>query len=95
MEESEEIKKLLDDVNQRNSTSKDYEGMTIEELSGELRNALKFEQDTIQRIDYFEKKGIEKDLIKYAKIVCGNITQREISEIQDVYLEKIDANYLK
>jgi len=95
MEEAKEIKRLLEDVNLRNSKSKHYEEMTIEELSGELRNALKFERETIKKIDDFEKEGIEKDLIEYAKIVCGNVTQREISAIQDVYLEKIDTNYLK
>lgn len=94
MVEAQEIKKLLDEVNSRKSALKNYEKMSIKELSGELQGVLKFEQDTIKKIEDFEKNGIEQDLIKYAKIVCGNNTQREISAIQEVYLNKVD-NYLK
>ena len=94
MEETHEIKQLLVEVNSRKPALKNYQQMSIEELSGELQGALKFEQDTIKKIDNLQKNGLAPDLIKYAKIICGNITQREISAIQEAYLNKVDA-YLK
>lgn len=95
MSNVEEIKKIVDEVNSRNSALKQYESMTIEELSAELRDAMKFQRETIKKIDNFEKNGLEDELVKYAKLVCGNTSQREILAIQDVYLEKLDENYLK
>lgn len=94
MEQTEEIKKIVDEVNSRNSVLKQYKVMTIEELSKELRDAMKFERETNKKIEEFEKKGLEKDIIKYAKFVCGNAAHREILAIQDIYLEKIDSSYL-
>ena len=90
----EHIKDLIEKANSRNPHTKEYEKMTIEQLSKELRSALKFEQETIKKIEEFEKNGIQEELIKYAKVVCGNTTQREISAIQEVYFEKLDKNYL-
>ncbi len=94
MTNPEHVKDLIEEANSRNSYAKEYEKMTIEQLSHELRDALKFEQETIRKIEEFEKKGMQEDLIKYAKVVCGNTTQREISAIQEVYFEKLDKNYL-
>ncbi len=94
MSSTEQVKDLINEANSRNPYAKEYEKMTIEQLSRELRDALKFEQETIRKIEEFEKNGIQEDLIKYAKLVCGNTTQREISAIQEVYFEKLDKNYL-
>ena len=56
---------------------------------------MEFEQQIFQKIDEFEKNGTEQDLTAYAKMICKNTTVREISEIQEIYLKKIDAEYLK
>ncbi len=93
MEEIDEIKELIDKINKRDS--KDYQKMKIEELSTNMREVMKFQQDAIQRIEYFEVKGLQQDLIKYAKMICKNTTEREILKIQDVYLKKIETEYLK
>lgn len=93
MEEIEQIQKIIDKVNQRQI--KDYKKMEIEEISKELRNAMQFEQESFQKIEELEKKGIKPELTKYAKMVCRNTTEREISEIQEVYLKKIDQKFLK
>ena len=42
----------------------------------------------------FEKTQQNSDLIEYAKILCSNTIAREISDIQEVYLKKIDEEYL-
>jgi len=34
-------------------------------------------------------------LIKYAKIICKNTIEREILKNQEVYLKKIEKEYLK
>lgn len=95
MEKIDEIKELIDKINKRDLNSKDYQKMKIEELSTNMREIMKFQQDTIQRIEYFEVKGLQQDLIKYAKMICKNTTEREILKIQDVYLKKIETEYLK
>jgi len=94
MSSTEHVKELIEEANSRNPSAKEYDKMTIEQLSQELRNALKFEQETIRKIEEFKKNGMQEDLIKYVKVVCGNTTQREISAIQEVYFEKLDKNYL-
>ena len=81
--------------NLRDLNSRDYQKMKIEELSANIREAMKFQQDIIQRIEEFEIKGLQLDLIKYAKIICKNTTEREILKIQEVYLKKIENEYLK
>ncbi|MDH3657229.1 MAG: hypothetical protein OEM77_03740 [Nitrosopumilus sp.] len=93
MDESDEIQKLIDDISFRKSNSKDYKKMRIEEISKELRDVMKFEQESIKKIEEFEKIH-SPDLIKYAKILCKNTTEREIKQIQEIYLEKIDKEYL-
>ncbi|MGD8708479.1 MAG: hypothetical protein PVI88_07345 [Nitrosopumilaceae archaeon] len=88
----DDVRKLIDEANQRER--KDYQKMDIEELSGELRGAMEFERVIFERIEDMEKKGTEQDLLNYAKIVIKNTTGREISEIQEIYLKKIDNEYL-
>lgn len=95
MSNIEDVKDLIQEANSRHLYSKQYENMTIEQISQELRRALKFEQETIKKIEEFEKNGVQQDILKYAKLVCGNTIQREISEIQEIYFEKLDKNYLK
>lgn len=95
MEEIEEIQNFVDMINMRDSNSKEYQKMKIEELSAEIREAIKFQQESFQRIEEFEIKGIQQDLIKYTKIICKNTTEREILKIQEAYLEKIEKEYLK
>ncbi|MCE9617878.1 MAG: hypothetical protein K8Q88_05910 [Nitrosarchaeum sp.] len=95
MEEIEEIQNFVDMINTRSSDSKEYQKMKIEELSAEIREAIKFQQESFQRIEEFEVKGGGHDLIKYAKMICKNTTEREILKIQEVYLKKIEKEYLK
>ena len=95
MEEIEEIQNFVGMVNTRSSNSKEYKKMKIEELSTEIRNAIKFQQESFQRIEEFEEKGIQHDLVKYAKMICKNTTEREILKIQETYLKKIENEYLK
>ena len=94
MEEFDEIQKLIDDVSFRKSNSKDFEKMEIEEISRELRDAMNFEYESFKKIEEFGKNQPDSDLIKYAKILCRNTTQREITQIQEIYLKKIDSKYL-
>jgi hypothetical protein len=95
MDEVEELKKLINIINMRNFNSKDYQKMKIEELSANMREVMKFQQEIIQRIEDFEIKGIQHDLTNYAKTICKNTTEREILKIQDIYLKKIETEYLK
>ena len=88
----EEIQNLVEQVNLR--VIKDYRKMDILQLSNELRDAMEFEREIFQKIEELENKGAEKEMIHYAKVVCKNTTGREISEIQEVYLKKIDVEYL-
>jgi len=89
----EEIPKLIEDLNLR--VSKNYQKMNAKQLSAELRAVMEFERQTFQKLEEFEKKGMEQDLTTYAKFVCKNTTEREIGEIQEVYLKKIDEEYLR
>ena len=88
----ENIKKLIEEINSRKP--KKYEQMKIEEISKELHYVMKFEQDTIKKINLFEKDHQDIDLIKYARIICRNTVERETSLIQETYLKKIDSKYL-
>jgi hypothetical protein len=94
MDEIEELKELINIINMRNFNSKDYQKMKIEELSANIRESMKFQQDTIQRIEEFEARDLHLDLTKYAKMICRNTIEREISKIQDIYLKKIETEYL-
>jgi hypothetical protein len=95
MEGVEEIKNFINIINTRDLLLKEYKEMKIEELSNEIRNTIKFQHESFQRIEGFEMKGVQQDLIKYAKMICKNTTEREISKIQEVYLKKIENEYLK
>ena len=88
----ENIKKLIEEINLRKP--KKYEQMKIEEISKELHHVMKFEQDTIKKINLFEKDHQDIDLIKYARIICRNTVERETALIQETYLKKIDSKYL-
>ena len=88
----DDVRKLIDEANQRER--KDYQKMDIEELSAELRGVMEFERVIFEKIEDMEKKGTEQDLLNYAKIIIKNTTGREISEIQEIYLKKIDNEYL-
>lgn len=95
MEEVEEIQNFIDMINTRSSNSKEYQKMKIDELSTEIREAIKFQQESFQKIEEFGVKGGQQDLIKYAKMICKNTIEREILKIQEVYLKKIENKYLK
>ena len=88
----EEIKKLIEEINLRKS--KNYEQMKIEEISKELHSIMEFEQNTIKKINLFEKEHQNSDLIKYTKILFRNTIERETDLIQKIYLKKIDSKYL-
>ena len=94
MKESEGIQKLIDEISFRKSNSRDYEKMSIEKVSQELKDVMKFEQDSFKKIEEFEKIENNQDLIKYAKMICKNTIQRKITQIQEIYLKKIDREYL-
>ena len=87
------VQKIIEELNLR--SVKDYKKMDIQQLSGELRDVMEFEREIFQKIEYLENQGAENDLIHYARIVCKNTTSREISEIQEVYLTKIETEYLE
>ena len=89
----EKIDKLIEEINLRES--KNYHRMEIEQLSGELRDAMSYEIEIFQKIDDLEKNGISSDLANYARIIAKNTTGRQIAEIQEIYLKKIDNKYLK
>jgi len=92
VEEIDQIHKIIEIVNQR--PVKNYHKMNIEEISKELREVMEFEQKIFQKIEELEDKGIKQELTKYAKMICRNTTEREISEIQEIYLTKIEKEYL-
>ena len=94
MEEPDEIQRLIDDISFRKSKSKDYQKMKAEEISKELRDVMRFEQESFKKIEEFEKTQNNPDLVEYAKILCRNTTEREIKQIQEIYLDKIDKEYL-
>ena len=95
MDEPDEIQKLIDEISFRKTDSKDYKNMGIEEISKELRNIMEFERESFKKIEEFGKTQDNQDLIQYAKMICKNTTQREITHIQEVYLEKIEKKYPK
>ena len=94
MEESDEILKLIDEINIRKSNPRDYKKMKAEEISREFKNIMKFEQESFKKIEEFEKTQKNLDLIQYAKMICKNTTSREIAQLQEIYLKKIDEEYL-
>jgi hypothetical protein len=94
MQESSEIQKLVDEINFRESNPKDYKRMKAEELSREFREIMKFEQESFKKIERFEKIERDADLAQYAKMICKNTTGREIAQLQEIYLKKIDEEFL-
>ena len=94
MNESDEIQKLIDEISFRKSNSKNYESMKAEEISKELREIMKFEQESYKKIEEFGKSNKNQDLVEYAKMISKNTTGREIAQLQEVYLKKIDEEYL-
>ncbi|WP_420545710.1 hypothetical protein [Nitrosopumilus sp.] len=94
MKVSDEIQELIDEVSFRKSDSKDYERMKIEEISREFKEIMKFQQESFRKIEEFEKTNQNKtEIAEYIKLLCNNTFQREIMQIQEVYLKKIDAKY--
>ena len=87
-----EIRELIQDLNLR--VKKDYQKLGIEQLSKELKESMEFERQTFQKIEEYEKKGVEQDLADYAKLICKNTIGREISDIQEFYFKRIDTEYL-
>ena len=94
MEITDEIQELIDEVSFRKSDSKDYERMKIEEISKEFKEIMKFQQESFRKIQEFERTNQnETEIAEYIKLLCNNTFQREIMQIQEVYLKKIDAEY--
>ena len=94
MEITDEIQELIDEVSFRKSDSKDYERMKIEEISKEFKEIMKFQQESFRKIEEFERTNQNKtEIAEYIKLLCNNTFQREIMQIQEVYLKKIDAEY--
>jgi hypothetical protein len=94
MEKPDEVQKLIDEINFRKSNPKNYEEMKAGELSKELREIMKFEQESFKKIEEFEKTQKNQDLVQYAKMISNNTTGREIVQLQEVYLRKIDKEFL-
>jgi hypothetical protein len=94
MEEPDEIEELIDEITFRKSNSKDYQNMRASEISKEFKEIMRYEQEAFKRIEEFEKTQQNSELIEYARILCSNTIAREISDIQEVYLKKIDEEYL-
>ena len=88
------LEKIIDEISFRKSKYKDYEKMKVEEISKELRNIIKFEQESLKKIEEFKKMQEDQDIVNYLKMISKNTTQREITEIQGIYLKKIDKEYL-
>jgi len=94
MEEYDEIKELINEITFRKSNSKDYQKMKVEEISKEFKEIMRYEQESFKRIEEFEKTQQNSEMIEYAKILCSNTIAREISDIQEIYLKKIDEEFL-
>jgi len=90
MEKMDEVQKLIDEINFRKSNPKNYDEMKAEEL----REIIKFEQESFKKIEEFEKNYKNQDMVQYAKIISRNTTGREISQMQETYLRKIDEEFL-
>ncbi len=94
MEQPSEIQKIVDEINFRESNPKNYNRMKAEELSREFRDIMRFEQESFKKIERFEKIERNADLSQYAKMICKNTAGREIARIQEIYLKKIDDEFL-
>lgn len=94
MDQSDEIQKLIDEISFRKSNSKNYEEMKAIEISKELREIMEFEQESFKKIEEFEQTQKNQDLVQYAKMISRNTTGREIVQLQETYLKKIDEEFL-
>lgn len=90
----QDIQKLIDSINGRTTNVQNYEKMEIAEISEKLREIMKFEQDTLKKIEEFEKTQENQDLLNYAKIISRNVAEQEIAQIQKIYLKKIGKQYV-
>ena len=88
----EDVKELIEEINSRKP--KNYEKMSIEEISDELHRVMEFEQTILKKLKLFEDDHQEPDLIKYAKMIYKKIIERETLLIQETYLKKIDSKYI-
>ncbi len=88
MDEIKEIKKFTNKINSQVFDSKEYQKMKIEELSIEIKETVKFQQELFQIIEEFEMREIQEDFIKYAKMIYKNTTERKILKIQETHLKK-------
>jgi hypothetical protein len=59
MDESDEIQKLIDNISFRKSNFRDYKKMKIEEISKELKDVMRFEQESFKKIEKFEKNIVQ------------------------------------
>ena len=91
----DEIEKIIDEISFRKLKYKDYGKMQVEEISEELHDIMKFEQESLKKIEEFGKMQKDQDVADYLKMISKNTTHREITEIQEIYLKKIDSEYLK
>ena len=89
----EKIQKLINELNFIKTDSGRYKEMTAKEIGKELRKIIKFEQDSIKKIEMLEKYH-SHDQIQYARMICKNTTERKIAHLQEIYLKKIDEEYL-
>lgn len=89
----DKIQKLIEEINLRES--KNYQKMELEQLSKELREAMSYETEIFTKIDDLEKSGTSRDLANYARLIAKNTTERQITEIQEIYLKRIDSEYLE
>ncbi len=94
MEEPDEIQNLIDAISFRKSGSKNYEEMKAEEIGKELREIMEFERRSCKKIEEFEKSQKNQDVAEYAKMINGNTVRREIAQLQEMYLKKIDKEFL-
>lgn len=54
--------------------------MKVEDISRELKDVIKFEQESFKKIEQFKKAQHNLGLTQYAKMICRNTTQREIEQ---------------
>lgn len=95
MDGLDEIREIITQTQLKYSEKEEFKTMSIEELSQKLRDAISYEQEINEELEKFEKKGASQDIIRYAKFICKNSTQKQISAIQDAYLKELDRKYLK
>jgi len=93
MDGIDEVRKLIDETQTKCIKPQELGLMSIEELSKELHEMIKYEQEIDERLADFKLQASD-DVINYAKMVCKSATQKQILAIQEAYFEKIDKKYL-